>query len=365
MATTSNPVNITNVTNITWRHDHDHSLVKDEYKPTLLAMGSISACLTIVINLTLLVVILSSREMRRSVFHWNIVNMCVAGLLIGLVVIPFTTNRYHVEQWLHGSQFCAVFSVFEYTQLTFPAMSIICIHFNRFAKLQRRKNPLFDMKCFQLNILQYVFFAFPWVFLVLICIPVLVAGRREFQHSYAQYYCFTMLKDEYTPVIFGMLLIGPLCSLVLLCIITSINLKLSEIHWRRMSETESDSSEVEYTRSTVKCLLASSAFFFLSWMPLALTILSSYICGRYIRKNCYPSALAFLVTSQLGSFAVSGMQLPWFWLPDIRAILSDFRQTGDLRVRQVLVDVRRALSNGKMVVGWSSKQSELIHKENE
>ena len=370
VTTESSLANVTNgnVSNATWdrrhhRHDHPIDIISDHYKTGILVVGSLNASLAILVNLTLVVIILSTRDLRRSVFHWNILNICAAGILSGFIVIPFTVNRYHVEQWLHGSGFCTVFAILDYMQLVLPAISIICTHFNRLVKLQKRKNPLLNMKCFQLNIMQYVFFAFPWIFALFVCVPILAAGRRDTHWSarLLDSVCFHVLKREYFPVLLGVMLLGPVCVVILLCIITAINLKLSEVNWMRMTEASKEGNDVKETRSTIKCLLASSVIFLMTWGPFAFLVFSYFICGRYIRsRSCWPPEIAYLVCYQLGSAGTFGVQLPWFWLTEIRTRLTDSFETGSSRARNALDNVRKMISNGPMVVEWTSKQSELM-----
>ncbi|KAK3087519.1 hypothetical protein FSP39_006911 [Pinctada imbricata] len=344
-------------------HDHTINLISDKYKDGLVAMGSINAVCAIIVNLLLLLTILCRPAMRKSLFYWNIINLCVCGLLSGFVVIPFFTNKFHHEQWFHGADFCLIFTIFEYTQVAFPGMVFICMHIDRFVKVRMgiNRSPRMHLG---FKILQFVLLVFPWIFVFVICVPILVHGKIykwEYYQTLQESYCIYIMETEYYTVLLYLMFVTPIIFLIILNIVNLINFKMHESQWKRMMELEQENRDPDSTRSTSQFTMISSAIFMVFWMPFLCSFLRLYICHALrLKRGCFPKELEIFATYVCGMTSSFMRQLPWFLLPDMRTSVTELAQCSLSAFVRKMNDTRQYFSKGPIVVEWPKKQSELM-----
>ncbi|KAK3087718.1 hypothetical protein FSP39_009583 [Pinctada imbricata] len=346
-------------------YKHEYDLISDRYKNGIITAGSLNASFAIAVNLILLVTILSNRALRRSMFYWNIISLCICGLFSGFIIVPFTTNKFHLEKWLHGGEFCQVFALLDYTQVALPGTIFICMQIDRFIKLRMRGRPTINLGC---RIVQTILFVFPWLFILVVCVPLLVVGKSDYGRIFQRFqeeYCFHILKREYYKILLYMMLFGPISLLIVFSIVSFINLKLTESKWKRMSEAESKSRDLDSTRSTSKTTIIATVIFVLFWLPFVGTLLTIQICSTLRKRGCFPKEIVYLASYSCGAMASYMRQIPWFLLPDMRASATELAQNTSSGIMRKVNVVRKYISNEPLIVEWSSKQTEIMQEKTE
>ena len=319
----------------------DPTYFKGDVRVAAIVLGVFNTITGILVNLTVMVSVLTDKELRANHYFWNIISLNCANIIASTTVVPFSTNIFHVGKWVHGSTWCKAFIFSDYTQLPLAATILICTNINRFAEMVTSPTSTLWFHIAKNQKLRMGLTVAPWVYTA-IYIPLLVlAEKKEYSKTHVSNngnVCYYRLKNEFEIPLVVVMFAGPLFTLLILSII-SLGIYIKWV--RGMADGSS-------LKMSMPSTILMGFMYGFSWLPFAVAILRSYGC------DCFPSKVIYMLTicSTCASPVLSGLAA--FLNPNIRG-----------RVREVAGSVRNWCcgylgKDGKIAVKWVSGDPQLL-----
>ena len=330
--------------------------------PVIISVSLVSV-VAVISNLTLLLVILCRRELRATVFLWNVAGMCVCNLLFGTVTNALGDSRHFYQEWIHGVFLCKVFSVLNLTDKHIMSMIQITIVISLFLKVRLSLSPPSDMSSRIWTILPYILFSLPWLGEIAL-IPMVILGETDdvpySTKRYSSMFCYHIMEKQYRQA--GLILFNALFFILLiLSVAVFLYYRFKKASYDRLLADDAMRQD-ETLRSMLIASLASSGLFCLLFAPFILLMLTLLFCQSF---QCFPNFTTFDAVYVVGSFGYAVTPLPWFAYSDIKCVCAELVTKLKEKAGSSLTVCggccRRRLDS--ITVEWSQKQSDVLKHE--
>ncbi|XP_059166703.1 beta-1 adrenergic receptor-like isoform X1 [Physella acuta] len=148
-------------------------------------------------NLVIILAILRSEYRRKISFNLHVCNLCVAGLVMGVLVMPLLTEYRLRNQWIHDEQLCRIWLIADMAVCTVSILAIVAIIFDRFV--------LFSCPYFAEGACKYVMTSvlimLTWAGGLGIIVPIYIYGETGTGVNSAEGYCFLHLNKPFSLII--------------------------------------------------------------------------------------------------------------------------------------------------------------------
>ncbi|CAG5125436.1 unnamed protein product [Candidula unifasciata] len=94
--------------------------------------GCVLAVWILFSNIVLMLAILRSEHRRKVSFNLHVCNLCLAGLLMGGLVLPLLIDFHFQNQWIHGDNLCRIWIMADMMVATVSVLVLVAIIFDRF-----------------------------------------------------------------------------------------------------------------------------------------------------------------------------------------------------------------------------------------
>ena len=157
--------------------------------------GIILAMWIIVANATLVIGVLTEERRRRSTFSLHIVNLAVADLLVGIVVVPIMADYLLKTSWLLGEEICQFWVISDILLCTVSILALLMINCDRFmfitcTRIFYNSNARYVVCSIMVLI--------PWVVGVFLVLPLWIVGAKHI--SQHEDLCQLVLTQDYRVV---------------------------------------------------------------------------------------------------------------------------------------------------------------------
>ena len=147
----------------------------------MVVFGIFLSILVILFNLILVYIILSSKELRRKPFFWNIISLCISDLVVGAFVIPIGLDYMTDDTWSFGHDLCKIWSITDTCHFSLSALILVTICLDRLLAKLQSVTPINQTTTKMVSI---ALTALPWFFLLVVCIPIMVIGERNLHEEF-------------------------------------------------------------------------------------------------------------------------------------------------------------------------------------
>ncbi|KAK6175638.1 hypothetical protein SNE40_014050 [Patella caerulea] len=154
--------------------DHVH------YSVGMAVFGIILAIWIIFVNGALIIVVLSSKERRNNNFMLHIVNIAVADIFVGILVLPIMADYLLAGSWKLGAEACQFWVITDILMCTVSIIAIVMVSYDRFIYLVW---PKFYASGWKQYILGSVMILIPWVVGLGLVLPLWLNGQSMHQES--------------------------------------------------------------------------------------------------------------------------------------------------------------------------------------
>lgn len=327
--------------------------------PVIISVSAISV-IAVFSNLTLLLIILSRKELRSSVFLWNVAGMCVCNLIFGTITNALGDSRHIYREWIHGMVLCKVFSVFKFTSSHIMSMIQIAIITSLFLKVRQSLSAPSNITSRGWSIFPYALFALPWLLEVVLS-PMIIMGEvadlPEFAKKFGSLMCLHFLERSYRHA--GVILFNVLYFILLI-------LSVAVFLYYRFKKASYDHllgddalREDETLRSMLIASTVSSAVFCLMHAPLLIMTLNLVVCKS---SWCLPSIQTFDAVYVLSCIAYAATPVPWFTFCDIKHVFREVMDKVTEKARASVTQCRECCGTKleSITVEWTPKQSDFM-----
>ncbi|XP_060065813.1 histamine H2 receptor-like [Ylistrum balloti] len=284
--------------------DDDRELLRKH----MFGIAVIICALTVVFNLVLLLIILTSRSLRSKPFFWNIISLAISDLVVGLFVLPVRLEYTDALTWNHGIVVCKVWSVMDISHFSLSAMILVSICSER---ILAKVETITSIGTETVKILSILVTVFPWAFLLFICLPVLIVGEESIRYETMVHYgsfCSYVLESSFFIPSVTVMYILPSSVLILLIIAMMCIYVIKNTAWERLNTNTTESERKSLRMSTIASLLAGMVTI-IFWFPYIVLLFIYVTCRDY---SCLPgqrtSVVIFMVSTSTSALT------PFLWL---------------------------------------------------
>ncbi|XP_018558956.1 trace amine-associated receptor 1-like [Lates calcarifer] len=225
-------------------------------------LGSLSV-VTVCGNLLVIISIIYFKQLHTPT-NYLILSLAVADLLVGVLVLPLTTEFSETTCLYHYDLFCKIRGTFDVSLCTSSILNLCCISIDRYCAVCQ---PLtYRTKINNHVVLLMVLGS--WGISALIGISFIIAGLQ-------QEICFkTCLDDVIIANIVGLIFAFYLPLIIMLCIYLKIFLvalrQARSIHNTNCQSTKSGATVSKMERKATKTLAIVMGVFLMCWLPFFL-----------------------------------------------------------------------------------------------
>lgn len=236
----------------------------------------ITSIISILSNIFLMLLIKLNQTFRKRTFYRLILTLCVSDLSVGLFIIPLRLSYTWEWKWSHGQAVCKMWTLVEFTHCSFSVFILVALCIDRF---EAKLSTLRPISAYRAKFVPIALLLLPWVFVVFICVPILIAGEEG--NYYPEKHCTYMVKQEFwipwVVILYGLPLIV-LCIVVIVMVIF-YNVKRNE--WYRIEEeTGTGNADMLTLRTSTISALVVSAVTLGFWSPLTVAYFITVLCPR-------------------------------------------------------------------------------------
>ncbi|XP_041378131.1 5-hydroxytryptamine receptor-like [Gigantopelta aegis] len=157
--------------------------------------GIILAIWIIVSNATLIIGMLTEERRRRSTFCLHIVNLAVADLLVGIVVVPIMADYLLKTSWMLGEDICQFWVITDILLCTVSILALLMLNCDRFmfitcTRIFYNSNAKYVLCSLMIMI--------PWVVGIFLVLPLWIMGSKHISRH--EDLCQLVLKQDYRVV---------------------------------------------------------------------------------------------------------------------------------------------------------------------
>lgn len=163
----------------------------DTLNVTLKVVGVVYSVVGSAGNLSTIVALGRSRQLRRNAMTTLVVFLAVADLVFCSFSLPVNTSRYFFLQWPFGRRFCRVFPFIFYGNLAISILMVLMITFNRYIIILHRKH--YFLFCKRTTVAAMVVFSYLIPFILLT--PTLLGVWGQFGLKKGVFSCTFLEKD--------------------------------------------------------------------------------------------------------------------------------------------------------------------------
>lgn len=146
-----------------------HSLSLERVIPVSILLALIDL-IVVLGNILVIVAVLTTRTIRQITCNYYIVSLAVSDLLLGILVLPFSSVYEIVDYWVFPSFFCVIWLSTDVLSCTASILNLLCISLDRYLAISR---PLHYHR-FSTPKFIFIMIAAAWVLSILISVaPVL------------------------------------------------------------------------------------------------------------------------------------------------------------------------------------------------
>ncbi|XP_062572868.1 uncharacterized protein LOC134234839 [Saccostrea cucullata] len=360
LSTTETPINVTgnstfqNTTSGWSARWHDRT-------PVILSVSTISL-VAVFSNLTLLLIILSRKELRSVVLFWNVAGMCVCNLVFGTITNALGDSRHIYNEWLHGAVLCKLFSVFKLSSTHIMSMIQITIVTSLFLKVRQSLSPPSNVTSRVWTAIPYFLFVLPWLVEVAL-FPMIILGEiknlPDFAKKYSSLMCYHFMERNYRYA--GVFLFSLLFFIVvILSIALFLYYRFKKASYDRLLADDAVRHN-ETLHSMLIATLGSSTVFSLFFAPYILNMLVIITCNR---SWCRPNIKSFDAVYVLGCVSYAITPIPWFAYVDIKYVFTELMNKVKGCVRSSVSQCRGCCRTRleSITVEWSQSQSDVMKR---
>jgi hypothetical protein len=328
------------------------------HRHTVVAIGSVLSVCIILSNLVLIITIMADRRTQRSAFVMLIVNLCVADLIVGAVVMPLAVSYAHRDTWLHGEDVCMFWSVIHILHYTVTALALVSISINRVvAKVSPR-----TLAGTRGRIGSVLIAALPWLLGLVVGIPLILSGHESEKYSdILENVCFFILEKEVQNVAFGLTHIAPVALLLLTAVVMLVFYSLSgQTTWQRLAEDQDGetgvaTAEVNTVRMSTAAACLANVVTAVMWSPFVVQLLVLITCTQ---GTCHPHFTVYTALYMLAQCNAAVSPYVWLLCPEIRGAYKDMYR----RLATACSDCRRLVTRDtEMSVNFSKNQDGMVN----
>ncbi|OWF54915.1 5-hydroxytryptamine receptor 1D-like [Mizuhopecten yessoensis] len=284
--------------------DDDRELLRKH----MFVVAIIICVFTVVFNLVLLLVILTSRSLRTKPLFWNIISLTISDLVVGLFVLPVRLEYTDAMTWNHGIAICKVWSVLDISHFSLSAMVLVSICSER---ILAKMETITSIGTQTVKMLSVVVTVFPWAFLLCVCLPVLIVGEENIRYEKMIHFgsvCNYVLESSFFIPSVTVMYILPSSVLILVVVAMMCVYVIKGTAWERLNSNTTESERRSLRMSTVASLVVGMVTI-IFWFPYIVLLFVYVTCRDY---TCLPSqvtsAIIFMVS--ISTSAVT----PFLWL---------------------------------------------------
>ncbi|XP_071082396.1 beta-4C adrenergic receptor-like [Haliotis cracherodii] len=270
-----------------------------------LGVGVFGVILTIwiiVSNSALIISILMDDVRRRSIFCLHIVNLAVADLLVGVVVVPIMADYLLGGSWDLGEDVCQFWLISDVLLCTVSIIALVMISCDRFMYLTCPRMFLEHSR----YIVCCLMIILPWVVGMALVLPLWIMGKGEIKNPEND--CMLLLRQDYkisslfvSFFVPAFLAIGVNVAILLMLFV--LRQRLGELPLKRKNENP---------KRQIFCVCIVSVVFTVMWAPFFVVSLLMAV-GEY-----KPPRAIITLTIWMG-YCNSGVNpLLWLVFPQVR-----------------------------------------------
>ncbi|XP_060065818.1 histamine H2 receptor-like [Ylistrum balloti] len=315
--TTTTWLNTTTVNTSLLNFSNDDNLADSARVASLHAKYITISVSGILSNVFLTLLIFLSKTLRKTPLFWNILNLCVYDSVIVMFVIPFGLDYELDWSWSYGVWICKMWYAADFWHMLMSGIVLSCICIDRIVATLQTFIPI------RVQVLRFIsicLVTFPWIFLLTVCIPLLVAFENT-ESQMPSEWCFFQFHDKHTMTFAIISLALPNILLVVTSIVMLLVYILRGGNWNKIPSNRADAEEVRL-KASIALVWVVVICSLVCWLPITCLVFFNLMfrskCRDFTWEDYTNVYLLQVMTSSFTSFL-------WILLPEIRHELAVWR----------------------------------------
>jgi hypothetical protein len=180
--------------------------------------GIVLAVWALLSNCVLIMAILRSEHRRKVSFNLHVCNLCLTGVLMGGLVLPFRIDMGLYGQWVHSDNLCRVWLMASMVLATVSVMVLVAMIFDRFVLFSC---PEAAEGCCKF-VMSAILIVFPWAFGTGIVVCIYLFGETGLGVKEDHGLCVLNLDETFAIVAEIACYAAPSLVAIALLVITSL-----------------------------------------------------------------------------------------------------------------------------------------------